>query len=176
MIVPWVGMIGVWVAAWGGLGFPVVPAWWASLLVPAVWSLGLVRRRRGCLTLGLSLAFGLAAGAAFAGALIPALAAASLALWSWDLGLLWISRLQRGEPGTARRLARAALLRSTALGAAGIAAGVGFTALPVPLPFWGLVGGATALWLGLVLVVRGIGRTYRSGEASGNRSSSTPTR
>ncbi|MBC7220035.1 hypothetical protein H5T55_00875 [Candidatus Bipolaricaulota bacterium] len=176
MIVPWVGILGVWIAAWGGLGFPFVPAWWASLLVPAVWSWGLVGRKRGCLTLGLFLSVGLAAGAAFAGALIPALAAVSLALWSWDLGLLWISRLQRGEPKTARRLARAALLRSTALGAAGIAAGVGFTSLPVPLPFWGLVGGATALWLGLVLVVRGIGRAYRPGEASGNRSSSAPIR
>jgi len=61
--------------------------------------------------------------------------------------------------------------------AVGLAAGVAFAALPLSLPFWGLIGGAAALWLLLVLVARGIGRAYRSGgEARGNRSSPTPTR
>lgn len=175
MIAPGVGILGAWVAAWGGIGFALVPAWWASLLVPVVWALGLGWRRQPWLTVGLFLAVGLAAGVITVGSTLPALVTVALTLWSWDLGLLWISRLQRGEPKTRRRLARAALRRSTALGAVGIAVGAGFAALPLSLPFWGLVGGAAVLWLLLVLVARGIGAAYRSGgEARGKRSSSPP--
>lgn len=154
MILASIGFLGAYLTAWGGLGFPLVPAWWASLLVPAAWGMGLTLRKRGGLTAGFYLLVGLAGAVAFHGQLVIALVVTALALWIWDVGTLWLARLQRGDRGATRRLARAAVMRSTWLNAAGLGVGLGFAALRVPLPFWGLVGGAVILWLGLILVVR----------------------
>ncbi|HPD06550.1 MAG TPA: hypothetical protein PLC08_01555 [Candidatus Bipolaricaulis sp.] len=173
VILATMGILTAWLLSWGILGFTLDPWWWLSLAVPGAWALGIAFRKRGWLTLGFCLAIGLAAGLTLIAPLTGALAVVALALWSWDLGLLWISRLQRGEPEATHRLARAALLRATALCAAGFLAGVGFTWVRVSIPFWGLVGGAVALWAGGILIVRAL-RTYGSGhEASGNRSSSS---
>ena len=170
------GVLGAWLVAWGGLGFTTDPLWWASLISPAAWAVGIAAGGRSWLTVGFYLLVGTAGGVAFAGRLEAGLAATALALWSWDLGHLWISRLRRSDPAATRRLARAAVLRSAGLCAVGLVTGVAFTAIRVPLPFWGLVGGAVAVWLGLVLIVRALGRTYHAGgEARGNRSSSSPT-
>ncbi len=173
MILPLVGAVGLWALAWAVLGFPLDPVWWVSLLVPGVWALGVALRARVGLVLGFLLSLGLAGGVALVSPVVGALGIASLALWSWDLGVLWVSRLQRGEAEGTRRLARAALVRSTALCAAAFLAGAGFATIRITVSFWWLVGGALAMWLGLVLIVRGFRRAYGAGgEASGNRSTS----
>lgn len=174
MIPPLVGALGAWILAWAALGFPFDPIWWLSLLTPGVWAAGIAYRTRGCLVLGLLLSVGLASAVAFVGHRVAALGVTTLALWTWDLGLLWVSRLQRGDAESTRRLSRAALVRSTVLCFAAFLGGVGFAALRISIPFWWLVGGALGAWIGLVLIVRGFRRTYTSGgEASGNRSSSS---
>ncbi len=172
MILASVGFLGAYVAAWGGLGFPFVPVWWASLLAPVAWGVGIALRKRGGLTTGFYLLVGLASAAALYGTILPALAAVAAALWSWDVGTLWLARLDKGDSSATRRLARAAVVRSTWLNAAGLGVGLGFAALRAPIPFWGLVGGAVVAWVGLVLLVRALRRYSAGGEASGNRSSS----
>lgn len=173
MILTWLGIGGLWLAAWVGLGVPLDLAWWPSLIVPGAWAVGIARRRRGWLAVGFLLSVGLAIGVGFGGQPIASLVVTALALWTWDLSHLWVYYPQRGDR-QATRLARAARLRSSVLCAAGLLGGVGVSSLSVSLPFLGLVGGAIALWLGLVLLVRGVGRAYRAGgEASGNRSSSS---
>lgn len=156
MILAAAPFLGAYLAAWGGLGFPVVPVWWASLLAPVAWGAGLALRKRGGLTAGFYLVVGLAGAVAFHGQIVIALAVTALALWSWDVGTLWLARLQRGDRGRIRRLARAAMMRSTWLNAVGLGVGLGFASLRVPIPFWGLVGGTVILWLGLVLLVRSV--------------------
>lgn len=174
MIPPSMGSLGAWILAWVALGFPFEPIWWPALLVPAAWVLGIVRRTRSWLVVGLLLSIGLAGGVAVTGHVVAALGVTSLALWSWDLGLLWISRLQHGNPESTRRLAQAALARSTALCTAAFLASAGFATIRITVPFWGLVGGALAVWVGLVLIVRGLRRAYSlGGEDSGNRSTSS---
>lgn len=173
MILALMAVIGAWALAWGGLGFLVDPLWWISLLVPGVWAAGLALRSRWTCSLGLVVTISLACGVGIAGSLSSALGVAALALWGWDVGLLWISRLQYANPEITRRLGRATLVRSTALCAASFLIALGFATIRVAVPFWWLVGAALTVWAGLVLVVRGLARDQRAGgEASGNRSSS----
>lgn len=174
MIVPLVGAVASWVTAWAGLGFTLDPAWWPSLLVPGAWAVGVVFRRRGAVVTGFLLSVGLAGGVALTGRVVAALVVIAFTLWSWDLGLLWISRLAHGDPGATARLARAAVVRSTALAVVGLGVGTGFLMIRIRVPFWWLVGGTLSTWLGLMVIVRGFRRAYRSGgDASGNRSFSS---
>ena len=173
MILTAVGALGGWVLSWAALGFSVDPLWWLSLLVPGAWALAIALRRSGWLALALFLSVGLAGGVALIGHVVAALGATALALWTWDLGLLWVSRLRRGDADSTRRLARAALMRSTALCTAALLGGVGFASARITIPFWWFVGGTLGAWAGLVLIVRGIRSAYGpGGAASGNRSSS----
>jgi len=174
VIPPLVGALGAWILAWAALGFPFEPLWWPSLLVPAAWGVGVALRKRGWLGAGLFLAVGLSGAVARTGHLAAALGVIALALWSWDLGLLWVSRLHRGDPAATRRLAWAALVRSTVLCAAAFLGAFGFATIRITIPFWWLVGGTLGAWAGLVLIVRAFRRAYSSGrDPSGNRSTSS---
>ena len=177
MILTAAGGIGGWILSWAALGFSVDPIWWVSLLVPGAWALAVALRRRGWLALALFLSVGLAGGVALMGHVVAALGATALALWTWDLGLLWVSRLRRGGADSTRRLARAALMRSTALCTAALLGGVGFASARIAIPFWWFVGGTLGAWTALVLIVRGVRSAYGpGGDASGNRSTpSGPT-
>ncbi|HAZ27290.1 TPA: hypothetical protein DCY65_02355 [Candidatus Acetothermia bacterium] len=167
-----VGFLAAFLTAWGGLGFPFVPLWWAALLAPLAWGLGIGLRRRAGLVAGFYLLVGLAGAVALHGNVLIALGTTSLALWSWDMGALCVARRGEGETKTPPRLVWAAGIRSTWLSAAGFGVGLGFATLRVPIPFWGLVAGVVGVWAGLVLLVRALHRYSAGGEASGNRSSS----
>ncbi|MCR4392583.1 MAG: hypothetical protein NUV94_07500 [Candidatus Acetothermia bacterium] len=171
------GYLAAFACAWSGLGWAIWPWGMVSLAAPTVWLLGLVVRKVGLLAFGLYLLAALAVGAATAGGFLPALGAMALALWSWDLGVLAVQLRRPGEEAR-RRLVRTALPRSSATAAAGVALGVAFARLRLPIPFWGLAGLMVAAWVGLAALIRSARRLYAppGGEASGNRSSSSPTR
>ncbi|MBC7093662.1 hypothetical protein H5T53_06630 [Candidatus Bipolaricaulota bacterium] len=177
MILAVVGYLAAFACAWSGLGWEIWPWGMVSLAAPTAWLVGLRARKVGLLAFGLYLLAALAVGAAVEGELLPALGAMAIALWSWDLGILAV-QLRRADAEARRRLMRTALPRSSAAAAAGVALGVAFAWLRLPIPFWGLAGLMVAAWVGVAALIRSARRLYApsGGEASGNRSSSSPTR
>lgn len=177
-MIPLGGAVLAWVLSWAGLGFPLHPLWWASLVVPLAWAMGLWLGRHRLVALGLYLSVALAGAAASQRALLLGMSSVALALGAWDMALVRWARSRGGARKGPRWWVWKAGGRSALLCGTGLGLGLAFATLRLTIPFWALVGGALLAWGGLALLSRALARLYGSGggKASGNRSSSSPTR
>lgn len=165
MVLSALACLGAYALAWGSLGFPVTPWWWASLVAPLAWLTGLATRRPGWLVTGMYLMVALAGIAVTQGASAVGLVAIGLLLWGWDLGWLetTVARRRGGDKAGAKRLGgtsfeHSALLKRTAVRAAaavtpGVILALAFSELRLFIPFWGLVAGAIAAWAAVVAFI-----------------------
>ncbi len=177
MILSFLGCLAGCALSWAGLGFPREPLAAATLLVPGLWGLGLLFRRRGLLNWAWFLGVGLASATAAQGDLTWGLGAMGAFLWSWDLGWVEVT-LTATDPGRLPRwIQHYVARRSGAIAAVGLGLGWGFSQLRLGLPFWVLVALALVFWAAVFFLIRAIRLFYgEGGETKGKRSSSRPMR
>lgn len=167
--------ISVYLAAfglvWGSLTSALVtyahePLWtMPALICPLAWIVGLALRLPRLLTAGLYGVVGLAVWATLSGAFPAGLGAVVLTLLAWDAaGLaLWLRPARaEGAPSRGEIWWRFAL-RSSGLGAIGMAVAFGFAQMRLLLPLWGLVGLLLAAW-GALAAFRRMAVHHRSSD------------